>query len=312
MSLKNYLLFLLLPAFWGGSFIAIKSVVGVIPPIWAASTRVILAFVFLAILYKVLSYPFKLSLKQAAYSWLTSVFSLTLPFSLLFWGEQYVSAGLAGVINGTAPIWTMVLGRYILKADEGFSWRKSIALFLGMAGLLVIFMPKIQISGSNQEFLGMLAIVGMAISYAMGTIMNRIALKNNPDMNSKASVFHQMGAGALGLSLCALLSTSMPSAQDLVSWFMNPAIIYMGVFSTALAYIFYFSLIKNLGAVRASAVAYLVPVAALALDALIHNSVPNSNELLGCILIFTAIASMELKFSFVRRSWCGFRRALKF
>ncbi|MBY0451551.1 MAG: DMT family transporter, partial [Bdellovibrionaceae bacterium] len=96
----NVALYIIVAAFWGGSFIAIKPLVEVMPPMYAAALRIAIAVLFLVIALPVLKAPLFIRSPIKKRIWLTGQFAFTLPFALLFWGEQRIAPGLAGILNG--------------------------------------------------------------------------------------------------------------------------------------------------------------------------------------------------------------------
>src|ERR1700751_2757272 len=108
MSRKSVdvVLFILLAAFWGGSFVAIKFAVQVFPSTFSAMLRVGLALAVLFALFRYQRREFSVPSPARNNRWLAALFARGLPFALLFWGEKRIAPGLAGIINGTVPIWT--------------------------------------------------------------------------------------------------------------------------------------------------------------------------------------------------------------
>ena len=97
--MHNYLLFFLLTGFWGASFVAIKYVIAGLPPVVGAAVRVGIALFCFILFFRFRGQSTRLAPALRWKVWLTGLFAQGFPFALLFWGEQSVSAGLAGIIN---------------------------------------------------------------------------------------------------------------------------------------------------------------------------------------------------------------------
>jgi drug/metabolite transporter (DMT)-like permease len=281
------LLFLLLAAFWGGSFVAIKFVVADFPPIFGAMLRVAIAAAALGGLFtaqrRPLAVPFDLRKKM----WLAGLLSIGVPFSLLFYGERMISPGLAGIINGTVPIWALLLGR------EKLTRSKSLGLALGLFGLGVIFAPILAFGGTRGEIIGTCSVVLMAVCYGAGSLLNK-SLLSGAKADFRANIIHQHSAAVVFLIAASLALETWPAAGKV---FSSPAALgataYMGICSTAIAFMIYFHLIREWGVVRASAVTYVAPVFALFWDYVFFGSVPPPSQLAGVAAILAGVVLLN-------------------
>ena len=283
-----YLKFLLLGCFWGGSFIAIKFAIASVPFSIAVFLRILIGLCVLFGACLLLKKPLTLPKKVLPWVWLNGLFSIGLPFLFLFWAEEHVSAGLAGIMNGTVPIWTALLGLMFLKEYERASWRKMVGVFTGLLGVVVIFAPSLQMSESRQMFLGLLALWMMALLYASGTLMAKQLISGKSKVPVIAAALHQHLASSVLVGLY-LVFTGQSFAQ--VDWQMRPvvALFYMGICSTGLAFLIFFDLVSKWGAVRASTVTYLIPTVCLILDYFVFGNTPHLNQLVGIGIVFSGI-----------------------
>ena len=93
------LIFFLLSLFWGFSFVAIKVIVDSIPPFIGAALRTGFAILFLLIIYRFVGKSIQVPRKLLPKIWINGLFLQGFPFAFLFWGERFVSPGLAGILN---------------------------------------------------------------------------------------------------------------------------------------------------------------------------------------------------------------------
>ena len=289
----DVVLFVLLAAFWGGSFVAIKFAVQVFPSTFSAMLRVGLALAVLFALFRYQGKDLSVSSPTRRKMWLAGLFAQGLPFALLFWGEKRISPGLAGIINGTVPIWTFIFG-LIAGNSESFTVRKTGGLILGFGGIAVICSPMLSFSGTRGEIAGTAAVFLMAICYGIGTLLTRSLLSGAAKVDFRANVFHQNCASLAFLFVLSLFAEPWPSAHAV---FASPAavtsIIYLGVFSTALAFLIYFHLIREWGAVRASAVTYVAPIIAVFWDYVFFRNVPDRFEIAGVLLVLSGVVLLH-------------------
>lgn len=282
------LLFLLLASLWGGSFVAIKVVVTAFPPLFGAFLRVGLALVALGALFAAQGRSVAAPAGVRRRMWLAGLFAQGLPFCLLFWGEQRISPGLAGIINGTVPLFTFCLGW--LRGGESVTPRKLAGLLLGFVGIAVICAPMVVFGGTAAELQGTAAVFTMALCYAVGSLMTRSILSGGAKADFRANVFHQTAAAALFLLLVTASAEPWPSWRGLLA--ARGALIgvvYLGVGSTALAFLIYFHLIREWGAVRAAAVTYVAPAIAVFWDWVFFKNVPPASQWVGIAAILSGV-----------------------
>lgn len=288
---KNVLFFILIAALWGGSFVAIKDVVDVLDPWIAVLLRLVIASLGLTAFLAIRRTRFVLPMKNMLSIWAIGCVSIALPFALLFWGEQSISAGLAGILNGTVPIWTSVLMFFILDAqdEKHLSFRKLFGLVLGFGGLVVIFQPLL-LAGKSSSIWGGAAVLAMALCYAIGNVLNRRYMRLYPELPVRTAIYHQHLASTAVLAFTAVLfgdwSHSGVLFEKPVLW-VNLS--YLGLLSTAFALLVYLHLIKTWGSLRSSAVAYLIPVFAIIFEFLFLGEKPQPSALVGAAFILLGI-----------------------
>ena len=263
------------------------------PPFFAAFARVASSLFFLTILFPLFKKPMTLPTPMKRRAWFNGLLFIGFPFAFLFWGEQFISAGLTSIINGTVPLWTSVMALIFLKSDEKWSLKRIFGLALGFVGLCFIFAPKLSWAGHALEFLGSMAVLGMVLSYSAGNILGRKVLAGKYQANVYGAVYQQHLAGVLFLFVLCLVTkqfpTSIPSTSSLIST------LYLGLFSTALGLIFFMLLIKAWGTVRASLVTYCMPLVTLSVDYFIYGNILGFWELTGGIIVLLGLFLIQSK-----------------
>ncbi|MDH4466485.1 MAG: DMT family transporter [Bacteriovoracaceae bacterium] len=240
---------------------------------------------------------YRIPKKARVIFWLNGLFAFTIPFSLLFWGEKSVSAGLAGVLNGTVPLWAFILGAIFTPGREPIVFKKVSGLILGLVGVICIFLPKLAGElGVDPSLWGGFAITMMALSYATSSLINREIFSNYKQMHPFTNLFHQLVAGLVGLIILALMFEGIPDVNlwrpySTVIW----ASLYLGVGSTCIAFMCFYHLIKVWGPIQATTVTYLVPAITLLFDVLLNHTVLKMNELLGLILVTLGVIILNLQ-----------------
>ncbi len=282
--------FVLIALMWGGSFLAIRFSIDAFPPFAAASMRVGIAT---AIMWLLMTWRRENETTRAVVCHLLGIgcFTLGIPWALLFWGEQFVSPALSSIINSTTPIFTVVITA-LFTTHEEIRWNKWAGVVVGFVGVVVIFLPALM-RGEEGRLLGMAAIVGMAICYAVGIVW----LKHVAHRVAPAPAFFYQGIGALvllvPLSLFAEWGSFASSRWTSIEGWI--AISYLGVFSTALAQLIFFVLVREWGSVKASAVTYFIPLVAVMLDWIVFGTWVSVYALIGGAVVLVGVRLIHVR-----------------
>ncbi|MEZ4704571.1 MAG: DMT family transporter [Bdellovibrionota bacterium] len=291
----NWLLFTLVMLFWSGSFIAIRFSLEGFEPMMAAAMRVFLAAIFLGSyrIFKRVPFPTDrtIILKVAG----VGLFSFAIPWALLFWGEQFVSPAVAAILNSSTPIFVLTFSWFFLPQDRPTKVG-IFGVFLGFVGILLVFLPEVSMEDIVQggsTFWGMVAVLGMAISYGLGAVGIRKAC-NGMDLpwvvtiQCISSSIFLVVVGTLGGFDMGWGSLGEVSTKAWVS------IVYLAIGSTALANVIYYHLIAQWGALKASAVTYAIPFLAMVIDWIVLSASPSWQQLLGAVFIVSGLGFIHL------------------
>jgi drug/metabolite transporter (DMT)-like permease len=208
------------------------------------------------------------------------------PFTLIAWGEQTVQAGLATILNSTAPIFTFLLTAFIVR-HEPVTARKLFGVIAGIAGICLIVGIE-ALSGLGQTLLAQLAIVAATICYAGAAIFGRSFKGHNPMVPATGSML--CGAAIL---IPASLAIDRP-------WSLAPsldsilALLALSLFSTALAFTIYFRLLHTLGSVGTTSQAYLRVPIGVAIGVLFLGESLTSTAWIGLICVVAGVAAMTI------------------
>lgn len=285
--------FLLLAVLWGSSFTFIKVSLEGLTPSQLVLTRLVLGA---AVLLAIVGLR-KVGLPRSREVWGhmagAALFGNVIPFLLLSYGERTTGAGIAGVLIGSTPLLTLTLAAAALPAERATA-RKVTGLGVGFAGVVLVIGPWHDAGGSLG---GKLACFGAAVSYAAGFVYVRkfLSPRGLPPMSSAAAQL--VAAAVLQAAVTPLLDWHAPHVTGRVAG----AILFLGVLSTGLAYVLYFRLIGDLGATTASAVNYVVPVAAVLISVLLLGEPVTWNLLVGGLVVLAGVAYAENRVKQLRR-----------
>ncbi|MBP5430310.1 MAG: DMT family transporter [Elusimicrobiaceae bacterium] len=294
----SYFLAFCLALCWGTAFLASKNIVEVLPPCWGTFYRVLAGLLFFVVLFGVRRAPFKCPVRELWRPWTISFLLILLPFAALSWGIQYTAPTVAGIFNGTVPIWSFLAGAIILKGVDRFTWRRAAGVLIGLVGLLIIMRPQwqaaLQIPTGKMALYGYGALLVMALSYGLGNVLTKKIMVDHTRLAWQANTFHQYLFAAVILCALALLTEPTP-ALTVFNTKLVLSIISAGVFSSAVAFLLMIALIRRWGATRMASVTYFSPIIAMGTDILFRGRTPHLPEVVGMVLIFVSLWLIQKK-----------------
>jgi drug/metabolite transporter (DMT)-like permease len=280
LSRRHLLLLLALSAIWGASFMFIKVAARELDPATLIAGRIGLAALTLALVVPVVVGG-RATLRELRANLgplvLVGILNTAAPFWLLSWGETRIDSGLAACIQAALPIFIAVIALGFFPAERVTGWR-LVGLLLGFGGvaLLVGVQPRGQL-------LGALAVVGMALFYAVGGLLAGHLLKGVEPL-----------VVALGTTAAATLVVVGPgiarAPAHVPGWKTIASVVTLAVVGTALAYLISFELILGAGAGRSALVTYLVPPFALAYGAILLGETVGGAAIGGLALTLAGVA----------------------
>ena len=292
MRSRQWLLFILLSLAWGASFLFIKLALNDLSPLMIGFVRLVIASVTMWIIAVATHRRPRFGRR----TWLTlaamGLFNNSLAFVLIPWGEQYISSSLAAILNSTVPLFTIVLAHFVVS-DERLNNRRVGGLVIGFSGVVVLMAPKGAASvsdlGNLDSLLGSLAVVVASICYAIATVIGRRNLRGEQPVLTSAT---QLTFGALWLLPVALLSGDLLTLPD-VSTFTWLSMLWLGAVGSGLAYLIYFTLLREVGATQVVVVTYVLPFIGVALGVLLLNEPLTWSMIAGLVLILAGLIAIN-------------------
>ncbi|MBO9418249.1 DMT family transporter [Labrenzia sp. R4_2] len=253
MQARDFLLWSVLAALWGSSFLAIGVAVKDIDPATLVFARMAIAAPVLGCVLLLRGGGFDLGVRGWIIAAIVGVSGNVLPFLLISYAEQEVNTGLAALIMGIAPIITLVAAP-LVHFEESLTRLKVFGALAGFAGVAVLAAPDLS-AGRIGSLLPELCLVAAACCYAFTALFSRRFPFPDPLQMAAASVF--VGLLALGGYMVLFAPDLGLSAAPVPAL---AAVLYLGLGPTALAALIYFYLIPRIGAARLQQVNYAVPV----------------------------------------------------
>ncbi len=274
MSRKNWALFITIGLLWGIPYLLLKvSVAELSVPVIVCSRTFIGALILipLAIHQKGLL-P---ALKKFHYVLLYAVLEMFVPWVLITSAEQKISSGLAGLLVATVPIWASILAS--LKGDKTVWHSKRLGgMIVGFIGVLLVVGIESIKSQVNPIAICMILIAALSYATAVMTVTTKI-----PEINPTA--INGLAMAATSLFYLPFALASLP--HHLPSMKVIAAQGALGLLPTALAFILFFELLREVGSARASMVTYLNTAFAVVLGVFILGEPLTIGILIGLPLV---------------------------
>ena len=265
---------------WGSSFMFIKVADRDVKPSTLILGRLGLAALTLAVVVPLLIGR-GAALADLRAHWrplvVVGLLNTAVPFWLLSWGETRIDSGLASIIQASVPIFNALLA-FSFFHDERVTGRRLLGVGIGFVGVAVLVGAQ-----PHAKLLGAVAVVGMALCYAVGGLLTRRFLSTARP--------HVISLGTSAVAAVAVLPAGVAQApHHLPGWKAIASIAVLGTVCTAVAYLLFFTIIVRAGAGYAALVTYLVPPVALLYGAVFLGEDIGAAALTGLVLILTGVA----------------------
>ncbi|MDQ2746308.1 MAG: EamA family transporter [Acidobacteriota bacterium] len=274
---------------WGTTWFFIKFGLEDLPPLTFAAARFILALVVLAIVIRVQKIPFPANRREWKLIALTGVMQFSINYSLVFWSEQYISSGLAAVLQAMITVFGLVLA-WIHLPNERITLVKVAAVLVGIAGVAVIFAEQLEIS-SLMAFAGCAAIVVGAYAAAHGSILVKA---HGGSLHPAMLVFGQMIFGIVPIIIYALTVEGNPLKLNW-TWSAIGAVVYLSIFGTVAAFWLYYWLLSVVESTKAMMISLVTPLIAVVVGWIFLNETLPAQTIFGGLLILASIGLIVFK-----------------
>ncbi|MFG2710164.1 EamA family transporter [Streptomyces goshikiensis] len=268
---------------WGSTYLGIRIVVETMPPFLSAGARFITAGLLLAGIVALLDGPAALraTAAQVRSAVVVGLLLILGGNGLVVLAETSIPSGLAALLVAAVPMWLVVL-----RAATGDRppARTLVGVLLGFGGLAVLTSPGI---GGAVQLSGVLLVLAGSVLWSLGSFSApRLELPANPFTGSA----YQMLAGGTADVLVGLIRGEHhgldPAGYSTSSWL---ALGYLVVFGSLMAFTAYVWLLRSAPLSLVATYAYVNPVVAVALGALILDEALTWPILLGGAIVVAAV-----------------------
>ncbi|ROO50964.1 drug/metabolite transporter (DMT)-like permease [Micromonospora sp. Llam0] len=275
--------FLVLSLIWGSSFALIKVAVDAgVPPVWVALARCffgMLALVGICVVRRV-------KLPSAPRTWghavIVAVLLNMLPFTFLAYGETQVSSIIAGILNATVPLMTLLFIPLFVP-HERLTRRRLMGLLLGFGGVLVV----LGIWGGlgSATLVGSMACLASTFFIGAGFAYTRRFFTTGRE-SATALCAAQLTCATAGLSVVAPAIDGVPVWPG---WGPAVSLIALGAAGTGIAYVLNLRVISTVGPTMASTVTYVIPLWSIGIGIVLLSEPLSWNAIVGTALVLAGV-----------------------
>jgi drug/metabolite transporter (DMT)-like permease len=282
---KSWVMLLLLSLVWGGSFLFIAMAVKELSALQIVFARVLLAAACLIPVHLMVQgkLPTDSRIWMAAGG--MSVMNNIIPFTLITWGQHYITGGLASVVNATTPIFAALF--MAMAGFEAITGRKALALIIGFIGVGVL--QGVDLNTVNSQSWGIFAVMVAAGFYGLSAPWSQKMLIGIPPLTTASC---QLLVSTLLMAVIVFFFGDVRQYQS-VSAPTWAALAGLAIFSTSFAYLLFFKIIARAGPSFVSLVTMIIPVSAILLGYIMIGEKLSPQEILGALIIGLALTVID-------------------
>jgi len=287
--MKARLVWLVLCGIWGSTWLFIKLGLADLPPLTFAGIRFVIACVILFLIIRLRH----IQLPRVRGDWIllaiTGILSFGLNYGLVFWGEQYISSGLAALLQATLPAFGLVFAHLYLPGER-LSWAKIGGVVLGVFGVGVVFSNQLAVSG-KLAFAGCVALI---LSAMFAAYSNVLVKKYGKHLDPAI-----LAAGQMLFGLVLLLGVGIPLEGNPFRFHWTPialiSLLYLAVVGSVIAFLLYYWLVLNMDVTKSMLIALVTPIVAVLLGMLVLDEQIGWRTLAGGAMIMAGIALIVVR-----------------
>jgi len=278
------LVWLLTCLIWSTVWLFIKLGVREVPPATFAVFRMSVA---LAVLAPVVLAQ-RLALPRRTSDWrliaATGIVLLGVNYALLNWGIQFISSGLAAVLQAMTPVFGFVFAHVLLR-DEKMTASKGVALALGVIGVAIIFRDQLEVGGTR-AIRGSVAVIASAACVAAAYVMMR---RRGADLHPTLITAGQLLFAIVPLAVYSTVLEGNPLAMR---WSRTALLsgVYLALLGSVVGVWLNYWLLKRIGATRLLSMGLVEPLIAVMLGAAFLDERMTLRTIGGGICVLVAVA----------------------
>ena len=283
MQIKNYLQILLTSSLWGSSFLMMKYALEELDAYNISFYRILIGMIFINILnFKKTNFPIRKHFQLS----LVGILWMSFPFYLFAKAEETITSSLAGLINGSTPIFISLIAVLIFK--DTILKKQIIFLFTGFIG---IYFVSFGFSNAFEDFnLGAMLALLASVSYGFAANIVQSLIKEYGSLQTLKIALRY--ATVISFILLNINSSLSVLTYDISLFPM----LMLGIGSSGIAFLSFYNLIDDVGAIAGSITVYIIPIFSMIFGYIFLNETTQLIQLIGiATVIMSAFQFSKIK-----------------
>jgi drug/metabolite transporter (DMT)-like permease len=274
------LLYLIVVAIWGTSWIGIEYQVGPVPALMSIGYRFLIASLMLVVFCLMTRRKLRYSWQDHGWMAAQGLSLFCLNYLMLYWSARDITSGLIAVIFSTMSVMNLVNGAIFFR--HKIDARVALGATCGLAGLCCVFWPEIAHADSSAHTL--IGLVWSLIGTYFASLGNMVSVK------LKAREIPVISSNAIGMGYGALISLVATAATGSSFIFDNRpsymiSLFLLALFASVIGFSCYLTVVQRIGAGKAAYSAVLFPLVALTISTFLEGYHWTGLAVLGIVLV---------------------------
>jgi drug/metabolite transporter (DMT)-like permease len=259
--------FVIITLIWGSTWIVIRDQLGPVPATWSVSYRYVIAALAMFAYAAAIGAPLRIGREGHLLALAFGIPQFVFNFNAVYAAEHYITSGVVAVVFALLLVPNSLLARLFLK--HPLSGRFLLGSGVAMLGVALLFVNEIRTAtvppGAVAAGIG-LTLIGVISASASNVMQSTQAMRSRP---VPSMVAWGMFYGTVVNILIALIGYGPPVFEARLGYWLG--VVYLGLFASALAFTFYFNIIRAVGPGKAAYSSVLVPIIAMAFSTAFEN-----------------------------------------
>jgi drug/metabolite transporter (DMT)-like permease len=252
--------FIIITLIWGSTWIVIKDQLGPVPPSWSVTYRYVIACVGMFAYAAAKREPLRIGLQGHLLALSFGLPQFFLNFNFVYAAEQYITSGIVAMVFALLLVPNSLFSWFFLK--HRISRRFIAGSAIAIAGVALLFLNEVRTAAAapGTVLIGIgLTILGVLSASVSNVLQATERLRSRPIASMIAwGMFYGTAANAV----FAFSVYGAPVIEYRIGYWVG--LFYLGLFASALAFTFYFAILREVGPGRAAYSSLLVPIIAMA------------------------------------------------
>jgi len=273
VSRRGWILFSLMSVIWGVPYLLISIAVESLEPATVVAGRTGIAAL---LLLPLAVHQGSLAVALRFWPWILAfaVIEMAIPFVLLGHAEQTLPSGLTGLLVATVPLFGAIVA-YVLGDHHALTRSRILGLVIGVAGVALV----VGAAGGDGDvrLVNVAEVLVVAVCYAVAPFITARKLTEVPGVGLAALALAMVAVGYIVPA--SLTQDQTPTGRSI------GALVALAVLCTAIAFVIFFALIREVGPARATVITFINPIVALALGVVVLDEHLSWGQILGLPIV---------------------------